>query len=92
MKHKTRIDLILDDVYAIRPLMQGVFTRNIMKYLAYSHTISRCNYRRLIILIFILPSRLLRANIKRIFSTFKFLICIAASRSNLRHRTKIYKT
>lgn len=63
--------------------MKSILSFMVMKYLAYSHTISRCYYRRFIILIFILPSDILGSYKEWIFPFIQLLVCIAATGPNL---------
>ena len=78
------------DVNAVCPLMQRIFSFNIMIYLSDAHTITRRYNGCFIILIIILSQRLLRANKKRIFSIFHCLVRITASSSNIRYICQLH--
>ena len=78
------------DVNAVCPLMQRIFSFNIMIYLSDAHTITRRYNGCFIILIIILSQRLLRANKKRIFAIFHRLVCITTSRPNVRYICQLH--
>ena len=78
------------DVNAVCPLMQRIFSFNIMIYLSDAHTITRRYNSCFIILIIILSQRLLRANKKRIFAIFHRLVCITTSRPNVRYICQLH--